>query len=57
MFTSFHLLETYIRNSSLFFIFFFHPPTQRETPMAITIHACIYARGDVSYAKFLFLPS
>jgi hypothetical protein len=36
-------LETYIRNHSLFFISFFHPPT--------------YARGEVSFAKFLFLPS
>jgi hypothetical protein len=42
-FMSFHLLETYIRNPSLFFISFFHPPT--------------YARGEVSFAKFLFLPS
>jgi hypothetical protein len=31
------------RNHSLFFISFFHPPT--------------YARGEVSFAKFLFLPS
>jgi hypothetical protein len=25
--------------------------------MATTIRACIYARGEVSFAKFLFLPS
>jgi hypothetical protein len=25
--------------------------------MATTIPACIYARGEVSFAKFLFLPS
>jgi hypothetical protein len=25
--------------------------------MATTIHARIYARGEVSFAKFLFLPS
>jgi hypothetical protein len=37
--------------------FLFHPPTYRETPMATTIRARIYARGKVSFAKFLFLPS
>jgi hypothetical protein len=25
--------------------------------MATTIRACIYAHGEVSFAKFLFLPS
>jgi hypothetical protein len=25
--------------------------------MSTTIRACIYARGEVSFAKFLFLPS
>jgi hypothetical protein len=25
--------------------------------MATTIRACIYARGEVSFAKFLFLPN
>jgi hypothetical protein len=25
--------------------------------MASMIHACIYAREEVSFAKFLFLPS
>jgi hypothetical protein len=57
MLVPFHLLKTYIRNPSLFFISFFHPPTYRETPMATTIHARIYARGEVSFAEFLFLPS
>jgi hypothetical protein len=37
--------------------FFFHPPTYRETTMATTIRARIYTRGEVSFAKFLFLPS
>jgi hypothetical protein len=70
LFIPFHLLKTYIRNPSLFFIFF-HPPTYRDTPMATTIRAHIYARGgefcQVSiFAKlvcqtvggqlFLFLP-
>jgi hypothetical protein len=49
----FHLLKTYIRTPSLFF----HPPTYRETTMATTIRARIYTRGEVSFAKFLFLPS
>jgi hypothetical protein len=56
MFMPFHLLKTYIRNPSLFFVSFF-TPTYRETPMATTIGARIYARGQVSFAKFLFLPS
>jgi hypothetical protein len=56
MFMPFHLLKTYIRNPSIFFIFS-HPPTYRETPMATTIDAGIYACGEVSFAKFLFLPS
>jgi hypothetical protein len=37
--------------------FFFRPPTYRETPMATTIRAHIYTRGEVSFAKFLVLPS
>jgi hypothetical protein len=52
MFVSFHLLKTYIKNRSLFY-----PPTYRETPMATTIRARTYACGEVSFAKFLFLPS
>jgi hypothetical protein len=51
IFMSFHLLKTCIRNHSLFFYFFLHPPTYRETPMATTIGARIYARGEVSFAK------
>jgi hypothetical protein len=59
MLVPFHLLKTYMRNPSLFFIFFifFQPPTYRETTMTTTIRARIYARGEVSFAKFLFLPS
>jgi hypothetical protein len=57
MFMPFRPLKTYIRNHSLFFIFFFHPTTYRETPMTTTIRACIYTRGEVSFAKFIFLPS
>jgi hypothetical protein len=57
MFMPFHLLKTYIRNHSLFFISFFHSPTYRETTMTTTIRARIYTRGEVSFAKFLFLPS
>jgi hypothetical protein len=57
MFMPSHLLETYITNPSLFFISFFHPPTYRETLMATMIRACIYTHEEVSFAKFLFLPS
>jgi hypothetical protein len=46
----FHLLETYIRNL-LFFISF--SPFHLEG----NSRARIYARGDVSFAKFIFLPS
>jgi hypothetical protein len=48
----FHLLETYTRNISLFFISFFTLPPRgkrRCQPWS--------ARGEVSFAKFLFLPS
>jgi hypothetical protein len=55
MFVSFHLLKTYIRNPSV--LYFFHPPTYTETPIATTIRVRIYARGEVSFAKFIFLPS
>jgi hypothetical protein len=51
------LLETYIRNPHLFFISFFTLPPREKRPMATTIRARIYARGDVSFVKFLFLPS
>jgi hypothetical protein len=36
-----------------FFILFFHPPTLRETPMATTIRALIYARRKVGFAKLV----
>jgi hypothetical protein len=52
----FHLLETYIRNYSLFFISFFTLPPKGNAD-GNTIRARIYARGEVSFAKFLFLPS
>jgi hypothetical protein len=54
---SFRLLETYIRNSFLFFFSFFHPPTYRETTIETMIRTRIYVRGEVSFVKFLFLPS
>jgi hypothetical protein len=50
----FHLLENYIRNPSLFFISF--SPSHLEG-MATMIHARIYARGELSFDKFLFLLS
>jgi hypothetical protein len=50
-------LENLHQESSSILYFFFHPPTYRETPMATTICVRIYARGEVSFAKFLFLPS
>jgi hypothetical protein len=64
MFMSFHLLETYMKNPSLFFIsfyppprgnlyfFFTHPPRgkRRWQPQS----ARIYTRGKVRFAKFLF---
>jgi hypothetical protein len=51
----FHLLETYIRNTSLFFIF--SPSHLEGNADGNTIRARIYAHGEVSFAKFLFLPS
>jgi hypothetical protein len=51
----FHLLETYIRNLSLF-LFLFSPSHLEGTADGNTIRARIYARGEVSFAKFLFLP-
>jgi hypothetical protein len=56
MFMPLQLLKNLHQEPSLFLIYF-SPPTYRETSMAITIHARIYARGEVSFAKFLFLPS
>jgi hypothetical protein len=64
MFMSFHLLETYMKNHSVFFIsfyppprgnlyfFFTHPPRgkRRWQPQS----ARIYTRGKVRFAKFLF---
>jgi hypothetical protein len=56
MFVSFHILKTYV-GILLYSLFLFSPSTYRETPMATTIRARIYARGEVSFAKFLCLPS
>jgi hypothetical protein len=50
-------LENLYKESIFILHFFFHPPTYRETTMATTIHARIYAREEVSFAKFLFLSS
>jgi hypothetical protein len=50
MFMPSHLLETYIRNPSLFFISFFHPSTYRK-------RSTTYMCGEVSFAKFLFLSN
>jgi hypothetical protein len=55
MFMPLHLLKTYISNHSLFFISFSTLPP--KTLMATTIRARIYAREEVSFPKFLFLPS
>jgi hypothetical protein len=55
-FMPFHLLETHIRNPSLFFISF-SPSHLEGNSDGNTIRARIYARGEVSFAKFLFLPS
>jgi hypothetical protein len=52
MLALFHLLKTYIRNPSLFFISFFTLPRTGEhrwQPRS--------TREEVSFAKFLFLPS
>jgi hypothetical protein len=50
-------LENLHQESFFILYFFFHPPTYRETPIATTIRARIYARGEVSFAKFLSLPN
>jgi hypothetical protein len=50
-------LENLHQESFSILYFFFHPPTYRETPMATTIRAHIYTRGEVSFAKFVFLSS
>jgi hypothetical protein len=53
LFVPFHLLKTYIRNPSLFFISFFTLPPRgkhRWQPRS----ARIYTRGEVNFAKFLF---
>jgi hypothetical protein len=47
--SSFHLLKTYVRNHSLFFYFF------STLPPGLATHERIFLRGEVSFAKFLFL--
>jgi hypothetical protein len=37
--------------------FFFNLPSVLAMPMPTAIGASIFPRGEVSYAKFLFLPS
>jgi hypothetical protein len=57
MYVPLHLLKKLTSGILLYSLFLFHPPTHRETTMATTIRARIYAHGEVSFAKFLFLPS
>jgi hypothetical protein len=57
MYVPFHLLKNLHQESFSILYFFFTLPPRRETTMATTIRAHIYARGEVSFAKFLFLPS
>jgi hypothetical protein len=59
MFMSFHLLKTCIRNPSLLFIylfiyFFTLPP---GLPRRCQLGSTRVPRGDISFAKFAFLPS
>jgi hypothetical protein len=56
MFMSFHLLETYIGNPYLFFISFFTLPPRGKHRWQ-TRSTRIYARGEVSFVMFIFLPS
>jgi hypothetical protein len=56
MYVPFHLLKN-LHQESFSILYFFSPSHLRETTMATTIRARIYARGEVSFAKFLFLPS
>jgi hypothetical protein len=45
--------RVHLHQFDIILYFFFHLPTYRETPMATTIRTCIYARGDVSFAKLV----
>jgi hypothetical protein len=56
MFIPFHLENLHQESFSILY-FFFHPPTYREMPMTTTIRPRIYACGEVSFAKFVFLLS
>jgi hypothetical protein len=53
IFMPFHLLKNLHQESLYILYFFFHPPTYREMSMATTIHARIYAHGEVSFAKLV----
>jgi hypothetical protein len=56
MYVPFHLLKNLHQESfSILYFFFTLPPRGKQR--ATTIRARIYARGEVSFAKFLFLPS
>jgi hypothetical protein len=57
MYVLFHLLKNLHQESFSIIYFFFTLPPRGETTKATTIRARIYARGEVSFAKFLFLPS
>jgi hypothetical protein len=50
-------LKTYIRNPSLFFISFSPSHLEGNTDGNHDPRAHIYTRGEVSFGKFLFLPS
>jgi hypothetical protein len=53
----FHLLEKLHQESFSILYFFFSPSHLEGNADGNTICARIYARGEVSFAKFLFLPS
>jgi hypothetical protein len=56
MYVPFHLFKNLHQESfSILYFFFTLPPRGKQR--ATTIRARIYARGEVSFAKFLFLPS
>jgi hypothetical protein len=53
----FHLLGNLHQESFSILYFFFSLSHLEGNADGNTIHARIYARGEVSFAKFLFLPS
>jgi hypothetical protein len=50
-------MKTSTNDPSLFFISFYTLPPGLATPMPTRIGAHIFPHGEVSFAKFLFLPS